>query len=45
MKYALFWMLRLRRLVLTDVSGQHIFTIFKGQAMEDEGFLPGFLDH
>jgi hypothetical protein len=35
----------LRRLVLTDVSGQPNGSILKGQAMQEEGFLLGFLDH
>lgn len=35
----------LLRLVLTDVSGQPVNTIFNGQARQDEGFLLDFLDH
>jgi hypothetical protein len=35
-RYSLFWVLTQRILVVTDVSGQPIVPVFKGQVVQEE---------
>ena len=43
LRFSLFWDVTQRRLVITDVSGQSLCPVFKGQAIHEE-FLDCFKD-